>query len=70
MTNLFREVGRAFGVGQPKVNEGLLRAERQARINEEGERQELEGEADAQRIRAARAGRRRALASTQRDTLG
>lgn len=70
MSNFFRSIGTAFGFGEPKVNEGLLAAERRAKINEQGEQKELEGEAEAQRLRSSRSGRRRALASSIRDTLG
>ncbi|MEP3072827.1 hypothetical protein [Maricaulis sp.] len=70
MTGVFREIGKVFGFGSPKVNEGLMAAERRAKINEQGKQTELEGEADAQRIRASSSGRRAALASQIRDTLG
>jgi hypothetical protein len=70
MSNAFRAIGELFGFGSPKVNEGLMAAERRAKLNEQGKNAELEAEADAQRIRASNSGRRAALASQIRDTLG
>lgn len=70
MSNFFRSIGKAFGIGDPKVNEGLMAAQHRAKLNEQGKQAELEGEAEAQRIRAGRSGRRAALASRVRDTLG
>lgn len=70
MSGAFREIGKAFGFGKPKPDQDLLAAERREKLNAKGDQAELEAQADAQRIRASRGGRRAALASQVRDKLG
>lgn len=70
MSGLLREVGKAFGHGSAKVDRGLQQAEQRRKMREAERAQDLESEEQAARIRSVNGGRRAALASQVRDTMG
>ncbi|CAK9035071.1 Uncharacterized protein SCF082_LOCUS21131, partial [Durusdinium trenchii] len=58
------EKTEAFGFGKPRVNRQLEAAQNRERLNAKGDEQKERGLDEAQRIRSANGGRRRALASS------
>ncbi len=70
MSDLLRSVGEAFGIGDPKVDQDALMLERRRALKAREDQLDLEGQAQASRIRSANGGRRAALASRVRDTMG
>lgn len=70
MANALKGLGQMFGFGRPRVDKDLMAQENRARLREQAKAQDLEADGEAARQRSARGGRRAALASQLRETLG